>query len=108
MTTPLDPIEVRHDAQEQRFFLRLDGYEACLMYRRQGQEADFYHTYVPEVFRGRGVADRLCQAAFEHARAHGWTVSPSCSYITDAYLRRHPEYEAIVKRGPTSRPRVSG
>ena len=86
----------------------MDGYEACLMYRLRGGDIDLYHTYVPEVFRGKGLAERLCQAAFEYAKAAGLTVIPSCSYISGAYLKRHPEYEALTKRGATSNPEVSG
>ena len=78
------------------------------MYRRVDQEMDLYHTYVPEVFRGRGIAEKLCKAAFEYAKAQRLTVLPSCSYISDAYLKRHREYEALTKRGPTSNPVVSG
>jgi predicted GNAT family acetyltransferase len=108
MSDPMPEIAVEHDAASSRFRVRLEGYEACLMYRQQGQVIDLYHTYVPQVFRGRGVAERLCKAAFEHAKAQGLTVIPSCSYISDAYLRRHPEYEPLVRRGPPSNPTVSG
>ncbi len=104
-----DETTVTHDESARRFRVTLQGYEACLMYRLSGQEMDLYHTYVPEAFRGRGVADKLCKAAFEHAKAKGLTVVPSCSYISDAYLRRHKEYESITKRGgPSSNPLVSG
>ena len=104
-----DALTVQHDEAGSRFCVKLEGYEACLMYRLKGQELDFYHTYVPEAFRGRGMAQRLCQAAFEHAKARGLTVLPSCSFISDTYLKRHPEYESLTKRGgPSSNPIVSG
>ena len=103
-----EELTVEHDAKGRRFCVKLEGYEACLMYRLHDQEMDLYHTYVPEVFRGRGLAEKLCQAGFEYANAHGLTVLPSCSYIAGAYLKRHPEYEPLVKRGPTSNPLVSG
>jgi predicted GNAT family acetyltransferase len=103
-----DDITVEHDKQGNRFRILLQGYEACLMYRRAGEEIDLYHTYVPEVFRGRGVAEKLCAAAFEYAKANRLTVVPSCSYISGAYLRRHPEYQSLTKSGPTSNPLVSG
>ncbi len=100
---------VEHDPQGHRFCVKLEGYEACLMYRLSGTELDLYHTYVPEVFRGRGIAEQLVQAAFEHAKAQHLTVIPSCAYISGAYLKRHPEYEPLTKRGgPTSNPLVSG
>ena len=101
-------VSVQHDAANHRFCASLEGYEACLMYRRQGQTLDLYHTYVPEVFRGRGVAEQLCKAAFEHANTEGLMVIPSCSYISGAYLKRHPEYEPLIRHGPASNPLVSG
>jgi len=103
-----EPLDVIHDSQAHRFCVKLEGYEACLMYRQSGQEVDLYHTYVPEVFRGRGVAEQLCRAAFEYAKANQLTVVPSCSYISGAYLKRHPGYESLTKRGSTSQPLVSG
>ena len=103
-----DPLPIQHDEAGHRFCVVLEGYEACLMYRRRGTEFDLYHTYVPEVFRGRGVAEQLCRAAFEHAKANQLTVIPSCSYISEAYLKRHPEYVSLTRRGPTSNPLVSG
>ncbi len=102
------PVDVKHDPAAQRFCVKLQGYEACLMYRVSGKELDLYHTYVPEVFRGRGIAEKLCKAAFEYANANSLTVVPSCSYISEGYLKRHPEYESLTKRGPTSNPLVSG
>ena len=91
-------VDVIHDESDHRFRVTLQGYEATLMYRRSGQEIDLYHTYVPEVFRGRGVAERLCKAAFEYAKAGGLTVIPSCSYISGAYLKRHTEYNSLVRK----------
>ncbi len=103
-----EPLEVQHDKAGSRFCIKMQGYEACLMYRLTGKELDLYHTYVPEVFRGRGVAEQLCKAGFEYAKANTLTVIPSCSYISDAYLKRHPEYQPLTKAGPTSNPIVSG
>ena len=104
-----ETLNVQHDPAGNRFFVKLEGYEACLMYRRSGNELDLYHTYVPEVFRGRGVAEQLCKAAFEYAKANRLTVVPSCSYISGAYLKRHTEYESLTKRGgPSSNPLISG
>lgn len=103
-----DDFTIEHDEQGRRFCARLEGYEACLMYRRHGNILDLYHTYVPEVFRGRGIAERLCKAGFEHAKANKLTVIPSCAYISGPYLKRHPEYEPLVTRGSDANPLVSG
>ena len=101
-------VTIQHDQGNSRFVAALEGYEACLMYRLSGQEFDLYHTYVPEVFRGGGIAEKLCKAAFEYAKAQRLTVIPSCSYISGAYLKRHPEYGSLTTLGPTSNPLVSG
>ena len=103
-----EPVEVAQDKAGSRFCVKLKGYEACLMYREAGGELDLYHTYVPEVFRGRGIAEQLCKAGFEYAKANHLKVIPSCSYISEAYLKRHPEYEPLVKRSRTSNPLMSG
>ena len=103
-----EEVVVHHDPDAHRFCVKLEGYEACLMYRCHGSEIDLYHTYVPEVFRGKGMAEQLCKAAFEYAKASQLTVVPSCSYISGAYLKRHPEYEPLTRRGHTSNPLVSG
>ena len=103
-----DDLAVLHDTPNSRFCVKLQGFEACLMYRLSDMVVDLYHTYVPEVFRGRGIAEKLCKAAFEYAKANRLRVIPSCSYISDAYLKRHPEYESLTTRGPSSNPLVSG
>ena len=77
---------------------RLNGQEAELNYRRHSGEIDFHRTYVPEVFRGRGFAERLGDAAFAYAKAEGLRVIPTCSYIAGAYLKRHPEHETLILR----------
>ena len=103
-----EPLTIEHDEVAHRFVAKLQGFEATLMYRRDGATLDFYHTYVPEVFRGRGVAEQLCKAGFEYAKANGLTVIPSCSYISGAYLKRHKEYQPLTRSGPASNPLVSG
>ena len=90
-------LKVVHDQANHRFVLMLDGNAAYLRYRQREADVDFYHTFVPEVLRGRGIAERLCQTAFEYAKAQGLTVIPSCSYISGAYLKRHPEYQPLTK-----------
>ena len=92
-----EAIQVEHDAAGSRFVIRLEGQEAMLRYRQQGPVVDFFSTFVPEALRGRGLAEKLCQAAFEQAKTHHWTVIPSCSYISGAYLRRHPEYQPLTQ-----------
>ena len=90
-------IEVKHDAAGNRFVITQEGNEALLQYRLSSGTIDFYHTFVPEALRGKGLAEKLCLAAFEHAKQQKLKVIPSCSYVSGAYLKRHPEYAALVK-----------
>lgn len=90
------PSTVAHDAAAHKFSIALEGHEAHLLYRRAGTTIDFYFTFVPEAFRGRGCAEQLCRAAFEYAKAEHLTVIPSCPYISGPYLKRHPEYQPLT------------
>jgi predicted GNAT family acetyltransferase len=59
-----------------------DG-EGFLEYRLPSPAVmDMVHTYVPRSKRGQGLAARLCDAAFAHARGRGMRVVPTCSYIS--------------------------
>ncbi|KAL5225025.1 hypothetical protein ABZP36_011664 [Zizania latifolia] len=94
--------------EEARRFETPDG-EAYLQYRLLPQPRsssggggattavmDLVHTYVPGSKRGQGLAARLCDAAFAHARRHGMRVLPTCSYISDTYLPRNPLWNELV------------
>ena len=98
MSDPNVSIPVRHEPEQQRFTAVLGGNVAVLQYRRQEQALDLYHTEVPPAFRGRGIAEQLCRAAFEHAKTNGLRVIPSCPYISGTYLQRHPEYAPLAQR----------
>ncbi|AKC85469.1 GNAT family N-acetyltransferase [Pseudoxanthomonas suwonensis] len=86
---------IQHDAGRQRFHLRLEGHEAELAYHLQGGALVIDHTGVPQAIGGRGLAGRLVQAAFDHARAQGWRVVPACSYAR-GWVARHPQYADLV------------
>ena len=86
---------VQHDPARQRFHLQLEGHEAELDYHLQDGRMVIDHTGVPQAIGGRGLAARLMQAAFEHARSQGWRVVPACSYA-QTWLARHPDYADLV------------
>lgn len=85
---------VRHDLENHRFELRIEGRTAVAEYRPEGNVMIFTHTWVPPELRGRGIAARLMDTALALARSEGRKIVPQCSYV-ETYLRRHPEYEDL-------------
>ena len=100
MTDPR-ALAVRHDAEGHRFTwgsgaeLAVCDYQ--LLTHDDGQVMAIVHTGVPASLQGRGLAARLVQAAFDHARAQGWRVRPVCSYV-HTFLARHPHQQDLLER----------
>jgi predicted GNAT family acetyltransferase len=89
-------MSVHHDPAARRFTVAVPSGTAELAYALAGPGVlDYHHTYVPLEDRGRGVADRLAQAAVDYARAQGLRIIPSCSYVAE-WLRQHPEHADLV------------
>ena len=61
------------------------------------QVLDLFHTEVPPQGRGKGVAGQLLAGVFQYAQEVGVAVRPSCSYVSDTWLPRHPEYRALCE-----------
>ena len=90
--------EVLHDEAGHRFYIPLEGGgEALLQYRRQADTLDFYHTYVPEESREKGLAEKVVEAGFLYAKEQGLKVIPTCPYISGAFLPRRPQYLSLVQ-----------
>lgn len=87
---------VRHDAARRRFVIDIDGQEAVLAYRREGDLLNFHHTFVPESLRGRGLAEKVVKAGFAYARDEQLKVLPTCPYISGTFLKRHEAYRSQV------------
>ena len=91
-------MDVHVEHEPGRFFARVEGEVAELVYELRDRVLDVQHTYTPPALRGRDLAARLTDAAFAHARAHGLKILPTCSY-TQTYLARHPELRALAVSG---------
>lgn len=89
-------LDIHHDDSAQRFEARVAGGTAECVYRLAGDLMNIVHTEVPPASEGHGVAAALVQAALDHARAQGWRVRPSCSYVR-IYMRRHPETRDLLE-----------
>ncbi len=87
-------MEIKHEAG--KFSVEEDEAEAVLLYRQEGNVIDIYHTFTPEKLRGRGIAGKLAEAAFEYAKKNNLKVIPTCPYIPK-FLETHPEWKKVVK-----------
>ena len=90
-----DAPTVRDNAAQNQYEITVDGRTALLRYARHQGTIDLIHTEVPPALRGHGLADRLAQAALEAARETHVRVIATCPFVK-AYIRRHPEYQALV------------
>ncbi len=89
-------LDIQHDAAAMRFHAVVAGGEAECVYRLADKLMNIVHTEVPSQAEGRGLAAALVRAALAHARAMGWRVRPSCSYVA-SYMRRHTETQDLLE-----------
>lgn len=95
--------QVIHDSQQQRYVLKVDGAEAGhASYRASDAGLVITHTEVSPRLQGRGLAATLAREMLDDLRRQGVAVVPRCSYIV-AFMRRHPQYVALVPREERSR-----
>jgi hypothetical protein len=88
--------KVVHDEAAQEFTIDLEGDQAELAYAKpEDKVLDFQHTFVPENFRGEGMADKLIKTGLEYAQDNDYKVIASCPAVA-AYVRRHKEYEPLL------------
>lgn len=88
-------MQIEHQQDRKRFATTLDGHEAELDYRREGDVLVITHTGVPEAIGGRGIAGALVQAAVDFAREAGLRVRPACAYAASWMDRHMDEVRAI-------------
>ena len=94
MTDP-GPLEVRQNAEAQRFEIDLGDDTAFVEYKIAGQNILLTHTEVPEAYEGRGIGSHLARHVLDYARTEGYRVQALCPFIA-AYVERHPEYQSIT------------
>ncbi|XP_061567616.1 protein NATD1-like [Cololabis saira] len=91
-------LTVEHDRHNLRFTVRPGsgaeaGEAAVLRYQFTGdKEVDLMSTFVPESFRGRGVAALLSQAAIDFVVQENLKARVSCWYI-QKYMEENPDQQ---------------
>jgi predicted GNAT family acetyltransferase len=89
-------IKIKHNRKNHKFTATIDGYECCLNYRMPREDIiEYYHTFVPDALRGRGIAAHLVEAGLKFAEKNKMRVIPSCSYVS-VYIQRNEKYKSLV------------
>ena len=76
---PADLIVTRNSS-ENRFEVTIGGRLAKVDYRTSGNRMIITHTEVPDVLRGKGVAEQLVAFVVRYARKEGLEVVAECDY----------------------------
>jgi hypothetical protein len=95
MSVDSDAIDVRNNAEANRFEVVLDGKLAMIEYMITGKNITFTHTETPTELEGRGIASAMARVALEYARDQQLKVIPLCPFVA-GYIRNHPEYQPLV------------
>lgn len=91
-------ITFEDDGRKGRYVTHVEGHDAEMTFVHAGESkiiAD--HTLVPPPIGGRGIAAEIVTHAVEDARARGWKIHPTCSYVV-AQFKRHPEWADVLAK----------
>lgn len=81
-------MNIQHQQDQQQFTAQLNEHIAKITYRFvDDKTVDFNHTFVPDVFRGQGVAAELVNTAIAWADENNLAVQATCGYV-QARLKR--------------------
>lgn len=64
-----------------------DTEKGVLEFRIEGDQVDIYHTYVDDDLRGKGIASKLVEMAFDYFDKNNYEVKCSCSYARNWALK---------------------
>ncbi len=100
MSTSRPATQISDNRADSRYEIRVATPDGEVLagfaeYELSGEHITFTHTEIADAFEGQGLGGALAAAALDGARGAGQLVTPSCPFIA-AYIRRHPEYIAIV------------
>ena len=90
-------LDITNNTEKRQFETIVEGKMGIIGYSLFPGGIIFDHTEVDEALEGRGIASALAKYALEYAKEQHLQVVPLCPYV-NAYIRRHPEYEPLVKK----------
>ena len=83
-------MTIKHDEAHSRFVTMTEHGQGVVEYRREGENVDFTHTFVPPAARGKGVAEALVRTALDWAEREQLNVQASCWYVARYLEARRP------------------
>ena len=89
--------EIKNNPAAHRFETTINGDTAFVDYKLRPGVLTVLHTEVPKALEGRGIAAALSKFALEYIAAEKLQLIPLCPYM-QTYLKKHPEYESLVKK----------
>jgi uncharacterized protein len=90
-----DEPSVVHDTEKYLFYVEnpsdnsSEKSRAILEYTEIDGILSLNHTFTPESLRGKGIAAKLCSAAFQYAALHRLKVKPVCTYVSQTFGPKH-------------------
>jgi len=90
-----DELPLKVNAAAHQLQLDVDGHIAFIDYKLVNQELFLIHTEVPDELRGKGIANTIIVKALQYAKDNNYKIVPLCPFV-QAYLKRHPEWNALV------------
>ena len=91
-------MDIRHNEEEQRFFVRIDGGECALVYKKLSERLwNFESTSAPENIpeTAKGAMEEMIQYAIDFVKEKGIKILVSC-YDVQEYLIRHRNLKDLV------------
>jgi predicted GNAT family acetyltransferase len=93
----MEKMEVKFNEELSQFEMDFDGKKALVGFKKETDGTlNLVHTEVPPEFEGKGVGSQLVKQTLEQIKTTNKKIIPSCPFVA-AYIKRHPEYESLVK-----------
>ena len=91
-----EQLKIRHQKDEDRFVMDIDGQEAEVIYRERDGKLYLVHSEVPPSMRGKGYGKILVEKTFEKLTEEGYKAVAVCPFIV-AVARRSNRWNKVIK-----------
>ena len=92
----LIPRKLRHDSNRQWLYFVLPNEDAYISYKKTGNLWILNHSYVPVLFRGKGIASNLVKQTFDFLIRENIKIEITCSYIMSVFKKNENEYRDLL------------